>query len=470
VITRCRLHASQRRGHVKLRRSVREIRESQQRIDAWKKCVLRRDTRKQRSNLLPRPGLREKCVRQMECSGLGRITLVRERSQDRDTLVDCSGRKCGKRTFECANVNRWGQARQELLNRGHGNDTRKFIHHLTVAKSLHGGNPANSKLRREIGILVGIELAELDPSTEGLDFFFEQGTEGPAGTTPRRPEIHENGNGLGTLDDLFLKGRLGNISDDGQGGHACVFSTLAAWPRGHRDPRLSWRALPIFRLTDAPALFPDPKLAEPNGLLAVGGDLSVERLLAAYSSGIFPWYEDGQPLLWWSPDPRMVLVPNELHVPRSLAKVMRKGEFELRLDSAFPDVIRACAERKRPGQRGTWITNEMITAYEALFEQGVAHSAEAWWQGTLVGGLYGVSLGGAFFGESMFATKPDASKFAFVGLVQWLSARGVSIIDCQVTTEHLARFGAREMGRKQFLRQLEAALQVPTLSSPWIVA
>jgi len=240
-------------------------------------------------------------------------------------------------------------------------------------------------------------------------------------------------------------------------------------PRGQRDPRLFCRALPIFRLTDAPALFPDPKLAEPNGLLAVGGDLSVERLLAAYSTGIFPWYEDGQPLLWWSPDPRMVLLPTELHVPRSLAKLMRKGEFELRFDSAFPEVIRACAERKRPGQRGTWITNEMIAAYEALFEQGVAHSAEAWWQGSLAGGLYGVSLGGAFFGESMFATKPDASKFAFVGLVKWLGAKGISIIDCQMTTAHLTRFGAREIDRKQFLRHLEHALQVPTLSSPWKV-
>ena len=225
--------------------------------------------------------------------------------------------------------------------------------------------------------------------------------------------------------------------------------------------------MPIFRLTNAPGLFPDPNLAEPSGLLAVGGDLSVERLLAAYAAGIFPWYEDGQPLLWWSPNPRMVLIPSELHVPRSLAKVMRKNAFELRLDSAFPQVIRACAQRKRPGQRGTWITDDMVSAYEALFERGVAHCAEAWLDGTLVGGLYGVSLGGAFFGESMFAARPDASKFAFVSLVQWLRQKGITLIDCQVTTEHLSRFGAREMEREEFLERLQDALRMPSLPAPW---
>ena len=187
--------------------------------------------------------------------------------------------------------------------------------------------------------------------------------------------------------------------------------------------------------------FPDPRRADPEGLLAYGGDLSAERLLAAYETGIFPWY-DRDPILWFSPDPRMVLVPSELHVGRSLAKSVRRGEFELRLDTAFARVIERCASVPRPGQDGTWINSDMIEAYVRLHEQGFAHSAEAWRDGELCGGLYGVSLGRAFFGESMFADESDASKVAFVRLVNQLAAWDFELVDCQVETEHLARFGA----------------------------
>ncbi|MDX2021564.1 MAG: leucyl/phenylalanyl-tRNA--protein transferase [Deltaproteobacteria bacterium] len=225
--------------------------------------------------------------------------------------------------------------------------------------------------------------------------------------------------------------------------------------------------MPVYGLTEDPALFPDPQLADADGLLAMGGDLSAERLIGAYATGIFPWFEDGQPILWWSPDPRMVLDPAQLHVPKSLAKVMRSGRFELRFDTAFEQVIDRCATKRRPGQRGTWITTEMRGAYQKLHQLGVAHSAEAWSEGKLVGGLYGVSLGGAFFGESMFADAPDASKFAFVALVRQLQSWGVDLIDCQVTTAHLARFGAVEIPRAAFLARLQASLKKPTHQGRW---
>lgn len=214
-------------------------------------------------------------------------------------------------------------------------------------------------------------------------------------------------------------------------------------------------------------MFPEPRLAEPDGLLAVGGDLSPERLLRAYASGIFPWFSEGDPILWWSPDPRLVLEPGWLHVPRSLSRAARRERYEVRADTAFAAVIRRCAGSARPGQEGTWITCEMIEAYERLHELGVAHSFEAWEGGRLVGGLYGVSLGGAFFGESMFADRPDASKLAFVRAVRWLAGRGIELIDCQVRTEHLLRFGAREISRTEFLARLERALERPTLGGPW---
>lgn len=224
--------------------------------------------------------------------------------------------------------------------------------------------------------------------------------------------------------------------------------------------------MPIFRL-DQRLVFPPPHLADDNGILAVGGDLSPERLLLAYSAGIFPWYSEDLPIIWHSPDPRMVLTPATLHVGRSLGKAMRRRPYDIRLDTAFVRVIDACASVPREGQDGTWITDEMRDAYIELHRQGIAHSAEAWRDGELVGGLYGVSLGGAFFGESMFAHAPDASKIAFVTLVQQLEAWNIRLIDCQVYTEHLARFGAEEWPREQFLDALRRALDQPTRVGPW---
>jgi leucyl/phenylalanyl-tRNA--protein transferase len=225
----------------------------------------------------------------------------------------------------------------------------------------------------------------------------------------------------------------------------------------------------IYRLPREP-VFPDPALAEPDGLLAVGGDLSPERLVAAYAAGIFPWYDAESPILWWSPDPRMVLLPRELHVARSLRRTLRAGRFEVRADHAFSRVIRRCAEAPRPGQRGTWITGAMVEAYVRLHRLGLAHSVEAWAGGELAGGLYGVSLGGAFFGESMFADRPDASKVAFVTLVEWLRGRGFDLVDAQVETEHLRRFGAREVPRREFMARLARSLRKPTLRGAWDLA
>jgi leucyl/phenylalanyl-tRNA---protein transferase len=222
----------------------------------------------------------------------------------------------------------------------------------------------------------------------------------------------------------------------------------------------------IYRL-DRRLLFPPPAHAEKSGLLAVGGDLRAERLVLAYATGIFPWYSEGSPILWHSPDPRTVLRAGELHVGRSLAKALKRGAYEVRLDTAFREVIEACSAVPRPGQDGTWITPAMIDAYEELHRRGVAHSAEAWAEGALVGGLYGVSLGGAFFGESMFAAAPDASKIAFVTLARQLARWGVDLIDCQVHTEHLARFGASPWPRPRFLAALEEALKKPTRFGPW---
>jgi len=224
--------------------------------------------------------------------------------------------------------------------------------------------------------------------------------------------------------------------------------------------------MPVYRL-DERLTFPDPAEAEPSGLLAVGGDLSPERLLLAYSMGIFPWYHEGLPILWHSPDPRMAMQPADLHVPRSLAKTMRKQPFEIRFDTAFAEVVAACAETPRPDQDGTWITDDMMAAYVRLHDLGFAHSVEAWTGGELVGGLYGVSLGAAYFGESMFSRAPDASKIAFVSLVSKLAKWGFSLIDCQVYTEHLARFGASEWPRRVFLRELAAALARETRRGPW---
>jgi leucyl/phenylalanyl-tRNA--protein transferase len=204
-----------------------------------------------------------------------------------------------------------------------------------------------------------------------------------------------------------------------------------------------------------------------DGLLAWGGDLSPERLLAAYRRGIFPWYSEGQPILWHSPDPRFVLEPSKIHVPRSLRKVMNRGAYEVRYDTAFPLVIAACARMPRPGQYGTWITREMEAAYARLHRMGYAHSVESWANGQLLGGLYGVSLGAVFYGESMFSLAPDASKVAFATLAQRLQGWGFELIDCQVETEHLSRFGAEHWPRARFIQALGRALQAPTRQGPW---
>ncbi|HUS63187.1 MAG TPA: leucyl/phenylalanyl-tRNA--protein transferase [Kofleriaceae bacterium] len=222
----------------------------------------------------------------------------------------------------------------------------------------------------------------------------------------------------------------------------------------------------VYRLSKQLA-FPPPDHAEESGLLAVGGDLRPERLLLAYSLGIFPWYHEGIPILWYSPDPRTVLEPSGLVVSRSLRKAIRRTPYRVTLDTAFGEVIRACAKVPRPGQDGTWITRDMIRAYDRLHELGYAHSVEAWRDDELVGGLYGVSLGRAFFGESMFARADDASKIAFVALVEQLERWGVGLIDCQVHTEHLERFGAAEWPRARFLAALAAALEQPTRGGPW---
>ena len=193
--------------------------------------------------------------------------------------------------------------------------------------------------------------------------------------------------------------------------------------------------------------------------MAVGGDLSVERLILAYRSGIFPWYSKGEPVLWWSPDPRLVLYPNELRISKSLRKVIKRKIFQVTFDQAFDAVIEACAGVKRSYGEGTWITDEMKAAYCELHRQGHAHSVEAWQGGKLVGGLYGVSIGRAFFGESMFSRVSNASKVAFATFVENLQQLNFKLIDCQVKTDHLIRFGAREVPRKVFLGQLEVAVE-----------
>jgi leucyl/phenylalanyl-tRNA--protein transferase len=207
-------------------------------------------------------------------------------------------------------------------------------------------------------------------------------------------------------------------------------------------------------------------LTEPSGLLAAGADLSPQRLLTAYRNGIFPWYNAGQPVLWWSPDPRMVLFPAEFHVPRSLVKRLRRRDYEIRVDSAFESVMRACAE-PRGDDAGTWITEEMITAYCALYRLGHAHCVETWVDGKLAGGLYGIALGRMFFGESMFARQADASKIALAHLVRQLERRKFGLIDCQMNTEHLARFGAREIPRSDFSRHVAELVNCPLPADVW---
>jgi len=196
-------------------------------------------------------------------------------------------------------------------------------------------------------------------------------------------------------------------------------------------------------------------LSKPNGLLAIGGNLSSERLLTAYRSGIFPWFSEGEPVLWWSPDPRMVLFPQDFKVSKSLAKRLKKKDYEVRFNTNFRQVMEACAETNRPGQDGTWITTEIIDAYCELHQLGYAHSAETWIDNSLVGGLYGVLINKMFYGESMFHHLTDASKIAFAHLVQFLTVQDVGMIDCQMNTQHLASLGAQEIPRTEFMMHLK---------------
>lgn len=201
--------------------------------------------------------------------------------------------------------------------------------------------------------------------------------------------------------------------------------------------------------------FPDILSVDPDGLIAVGGDLSAERLLLAYSEGIFPWFSKGEPILWWSPDPRMVLYPQELIVSRSMKQLISKGPFTFSMDTAFREVMHNCSTITRKDQDGTWITDDMIEAYVRLYDQGIAHSIEVWRDSELVGGLYGVALGKAFFGESMFHKETNASKAGFIKFVQWGIQNGIALIDCQVPTEHLKSLGAREIKRSDFLKKMK---------------
>ncbi|SNZ11767.1 leucyl/phenylalanyl-tRNA--protein transferase [Persephonella hydrogeniphila] len=213
--------------------------------------------------------------------------------------------------------------------------------------------------------------------------------------------------------------------------------------------------------------FPDPYTAPGDYPVAVGGDLSPERLLFAYSLGIFPWYSEGEPILWWSLDPRMVLFPKNLRISRSLKKVLRNKGFKVSFDGDFVSVIKNCATVRRKGQTGTWLTPEMIEAYVELHRLGYAHSVEVYLKGELVGGLYGVSLGGVFFGESMFHKVSDASKVAFVHLVKRLEKWGFDMVDCQQSTPHMARLGAVEIPRRKFLDILQKSLKKRTLKGNW---
>lgn len=224
--------------------------------------------------------------------------------------------------------------------------------------------------------------------------------------------------------------------------------------------------MPVYRIPDA-LVFPNPALADDNGLLGVGGDLSRARLLLAYKSGIFPWYSNDEPILWWSPDPRMVLFTEEFRVQRSLAKRVRQRPYRITLDTAFPQVLRACASTFRPGQGGTWITPAVEAAYNDLFDAGYGHSVEAWDGETLVGGLYGVGIGRMFSGESMFAHAPDASKIAFTHLVRQLQRWNLPLVDCQIHTEHLDRFGAKEIERQTYLAAIQPLVNAPVAPGRW---
>jgi leucyl/phenylalanyl-tRNA--protein transferase len=224
--------------------------------------------------------------------------------------------------------------------------------------------------------------------------------------------------------------------------------------------------MPVYLLSET-LNFPDPRLASREGLLAVGGDLSQERLLLAYRHGIFPWFTENEPILWWSPDPRLVLFPEEFHISASLRKIIKNEAFQVTMDRAFHRVIAECAQIRIENNEPTWIVDNMMEAYCRLHESGFAHSVETWYKGNLAGGLYGVSIGKCFFGESMFARVSNASKVALAKLVDHLERLLFQLVDCQVSTQHLKNMGAREISRDRFLSLLDKALQQPSMKGKW---
>lgn len=224
--------------------------------------------------------------------------------------------------------------------------------------------------------------------------------------------------------------------------------------------------MPVFQLNQE-IIFPAPELAEPDGLIAVGGDLSPERLLAAYRLGIFPWFGKGDPILWWTPSPRLVLYPEEFHISRRLARILRQNIFSLTADHAFKEVIMNCAAKRATKRTDTWITREMVDAYCLLHERGYAHSIECWQDGRLAGGVYGISLGRVFFGESMFSHRSNASKIALNGLARLAMHKGIALIDCQMRTDHLVSLGAREISRISFQQHLRTYIPELIPQNKW---
>lgn len=224
--------------------------------------------------------------------------------------------------------------------------------------------------------------------------------------------------------------------------------------------------MPIFQLNSS-YIFPPPEMAEPNGLLAVGGDLSAKRLLAAYSQGIFPWFNEGDPLLWWSPAPRLILLPHEFHLSKRLARTIKKQNFTITTDTAFSSVIKNCALFRGKDREETWITDEMLEAYCHMHQLGYAHSIECRHKGKLVGGLYGIALDRVFFGESMFSKEKDASKIALHYLVTNAAKLNIKLIDCQVRTEHLVRLGAKEISRNKFQEMLQQLIHTKKPQNKW---
>lgn len=224
--------------------------------------------------------------------------------------------------------------------------------------------------------------------------------------------------------------------------------------------------MPLFRLSKN-LVFPPARFARNDGLLCIGGDLSPERLILAYEKGIFPWFSENDPLLWWSPDPRLVLFPDKIHISKSLNKTIKKNIFTIRLDTAFEQTIHACSSLRKKEDSGTWLVDEMVSAYILLHKKGYAHSIETWQDGKLVGGLYGISIGHSFFGESMFSLQKNASKIALVCLATHLKKHNFDLIDCQVTSDHLIHMGAIEISRQSFLEIIESSVQKKPIKNPW---